>query len=439
MSAIPSPDSSVALTARLGYGGLLDTLDRILHEHQNTNDKIALLLIDLSAAEILAPALGYRRIHQILDTIHTQLEDIKRAKDILTRIDDYHYALLIPGLKFPAMADLAANKIIESLDGLRKFTRMHTSIHPTIGIALFPEHGRSADDLLMEAENILQAAHQANTRVMHAGGTRSQEIIRNKVLETELEAAFMNSQFELYYQPKVNLQTHQIYGAEALIRWQHPEHGFISPAIMIPIIEKSRLLQEITMWILNTALNQSRMMRARSPDFRIAVNISPQLLGSPELVELVSRALRIWDIDPPMLILEITETSIMVNEEVAQQNLRELSTAGVMLSIDDFGTGYSSYSYLQQLPIQEMKIDKSFITTLLSEKNNERLVRSMITLGKDLGIKVLAEGIETDETQQKLIDMGCQYGQGFLISRPIPANDMLAWLDTTDWNNPDSD
>jgi EAL domain-containing protein (putative c-di-GMP-specific phosphodiesterase class I) len=336
------------------------------------------------------------------------------------------------------MADLAATKIIESLDGLRKLTRMHTSIHPTIGIALFPEHGHSAEDLLMEAENILQAAHQANTRVMHAGGTRSQEITRNKVLETELEAAFMNSQFELYYQPKVNLQTHQIYGAEALIRWQHPEHGFISPAIMIPITEKSRLLQEITMWILNTALNQSRMMRARSPDFRIAVNISPQLLGSPELVELVSRALRIWDIDPRMLILEITETSIMVNEEVAQQNLRQLSTAGVMLSIDDFGTGYSSYSYLQQLPIQEMKIDKSFITTLLTETNNERLVRSMITLGKDLGIKVLAEGIETEETQQKLIDMGCQYGQGFLISRPIPANEMLAWLDTTDWNNPDS-
>ena len=271
-------------------------------------------------------------------------------------------------------------------------------------------------------------------RIMHAGGSHNVLITRNKVLEAELESAFMNSQFELYYQPKVNLQTHQLYGAESLIRWQHPEHGFISPDIMIPIIEKSRLLQEITLWILNTALNQSRLMRERSPDFRIAVNISPQLLDSPELVELVSRALRIWDIDPQLLILEITETSIMVNEEIAQQNLRQLSEAGVMLSIDDFGTGYSSYSYLQQLPIQEMKIDKSFITTLLTEKNNERLVRSMITLGKDLGINVLAEGIETPEIQQQLIDMGCQYGQGFLISRPLPATKIIDWIDATDWN-----
>ncbi len=140
------------------------------------------------------------------------------------------------------------------------------------------------------------------------------------------------------------------------------------------------------------------------------------------------------DIDPQLLILEITETSIMVNEEIAQQNLRQLSDAGVMLSIDDFGTGYSSYSYLQQLPVQEMKIDKSFITTLLTEKNNERLVRSMITLGKDLGINVLAEGIETPEIQQQLIDMGCQYGQGFLISRPLPATKIVEWLDATDWN-----
>jgi len=438
MSALTSPDSTAAPAERQGYGGLLDKLDNVLAGQRGRDGQIALLLIDLSATEMLVPAIGYRKICEILDAVQKQLEDIKRPQDILSRVDDLHFGLIISDLKFAAMADLAANKIIESLDGLRGLTGMHTSIQPTIGIVLFPEHGQSAEDLLMEAENTVQAAHQANMRLMHAGGSHNQLITRNKVLEAELESAFMNSQFELYYQPKVNLQTHQLYGAESLIRWQHPEHGFISPDIMIPIIEKSRLLQEITLWILNTALNQSRLMREHSPDFRIAVNISPQLLDSPELVELVSRALRIWDIDPQLLILEITETSIMVNEEIAQQNLRQLSEAGVMLSIDDFGTGYSSYSYLQQLPVQEMKIDKSFITTLLTEKNNERLVRSMITLGKDLGINVLAEGIETPEIQQQLIDMGCQYGQGFLISRPLPATKIVEWLDATDWNTNNS-
>jgi EAL domain-containing protein (putative c-di-GMP-specific phosphodiesterase class I)/GGDEF domain-containing protein len=434
MSVTSSTGITVALTDRQGYGRLLDTLDNVIAGNRGRDGHIALLMIDVSAAEMLVPAIGYRKICEILDAVQIQLENIKRPQDILSRVDNHHFSLVITNLKFAAMADLAANKIIESLDGLRSLTGMQTSVQPTIGIVLFPEHGQSAEDLVMEAVNTVQAAYEANMRIMHAGGSHNRLIIRNKVLEADLESAFMDSQFELYYQPKVNLQTHQLYGAEALIRWQHPEHGYISPEILIPITEKSRLLQEITLWILNTALHQSRQMRERFPDFRIAVNISPQLLDSPELVELVSRALRIWDIDPRLLILEITETSIMVNEEIAQQNLRQLSDAGVMLSIDDFGTGYSSYSYLQQLPVQEMKIDKSFITTLLTEKNNERLVRSMISLGKDLGINVLAEGIETPEIQQQLIDMGCEFGQGFLISKPLPATKIVEWIDVTDWN-----
>jgi len=149
---------------------------------------------------------------------------------------------------------------------------------------------------------------------------------------------------------------------------------------------------------------------------------------------LVTRALRIWDMEPQHLIMEITETSIMVNEDIAQQNLRQLSDTGVLLSIDDFGTGYSSYSYLQQLPVQEMKIDRSFITDLSSNTKNQHLVRSMIQLGRDFNMNVLAEGIESVEIHQQLVDMGCEYGQGFLISRPLPADRMIEWMDQTDWN-----
>ena len=434
MSVISASSSTAPLIDRQGYTGFLDRLDNVIAGAQSADSQIGLLLIDITSVEMLVPTLGYRRICEILDAIQIQLQELKRPADILSRIDEHHFTLIIPNLKFSAMADLAANRIIESLDGLRNLTGMNASIHPTTGIVLFPEHGDSAEDLLLEAETAVEAAYQANTYIMHAGSSDSEFITRKKVLEAELESAFMNAQFELHYQPKVNLLTNTLYGAEALIRWSHPQHGYISPEIMIPIIEKSRLLQDITLWILNTALHQSREMRVRSPDFRIAVNISPPLLDSPEFVELVTRALRIWDIDPGMLILEITETSIMVNEDVAQQNLRKLSESGVLLSIDDFGTGYSSYSYLQQLPVQEMKIDKSFITDLIMDKNNEHLVRSMIHLGRDFGINVLAEGIETPEVQQKLIDMGCQYGQGYLISRPLPMARMLEWIETTDWN-----
>ena len=243
----------------------------------------------------------------------------------------------------------------------------------------------------------------------------------------------MQSGFELYYQPKVNLVSHQLYGAEALLRWNHPKHGFISPDLLVPLIEKSHLLQEITLWILNTALHQSKLMRERSPGFRIAVNLSPDLLASPDLVELVTRALRIWNTEPQLLILEVTETSMMVNQEVAEKNLQQLSEVGVLLSIDDFGTGYSSYSYLQKLPVQELKIDMSFITDLLVDNNSECLVRSMINLGRDFGINVLAEGIETPEVMEQLVNMGCQYGQGYLIAKPMTVAKMLEWIDSSGW------
>lgn len=435
MPDISASSTAAVVTDRQGYAGLLDILERVIADSHNM--QIALILVDLTPVEILVPTIGHRKICGIVDAAQSTIGNIKRPADILTRIDERRFALIIPDLKFPTMADLAANRIVESLDGLRSLTGMNTHIHPVIGIALPSGQEQTAEDLLMAAETAIQAACEVNTSIVHAGGTDSEHITRDKALEAELEAAFMNTQFELHYQPKVNLLTREIYGAEALIRWQHPHHGFISPDIMVPIIERSRLLQEITLWILNTALNQSRLMRARVPDFRVAVNISPQLLDSPELVELVTRALRIWDVEPQHLILEITETSIMVNEDVAQRNLRRLNEAGVLLSIDDFGTGYSSYSYLQRLPVQEMKIDRSFITDLLSDTKNQHLVRSMIQLGRDFNMNVLAEGIETAGIQQRLVDMGCEYGQGYLISRPMPADQVIEWMDNTDWNRSD--
>ena len=207
----------------------------------------------------------------------------------------------------------------------------------------------------------------------------------------------------------------------------------ILPDIFIPVIENSSLLPDITLWALNTALRHSMTIRERSPDFRTAVNLSPRLLDQPDLVDLVTRALKTWDTDPQSLILEVTETSMMVNHEISQQNLQKLSESGVMLSIDDFGTGYSSYSYLQQLPVQEMKIDQSFVREMLSNSNSERLIRSMINLGHDMGINVLVEGIETPEEMARLRELGCVYGQGFLIGKPMPFDGMLEWIDTSEW------
>ena len=433
MAGKPQSEHPVAMENIQGYISLLDKLESEITSCVSRNRRMALLVIDLSRIEMLTPVLGYRRISQILDDVQARLMEIKRPTDILSCINVHRFSLIITDLKFNPMVELAVNKIIESLDGLRPFTGMAVSIYPKTGAALFPEHGRTAEELLLAADTAAQATPDTNTSVVHANTLDCKKIHQSKLLETDLESSFMQSRFELYYQPKVNLVTHHLYGAEALIRWNHPEYGKISPEVLVPIFEKSGLLQKITLWILNTALHQSQLMRNRSPGFKIAVNLSPQLLGSPDLVELVKRALRIWNTDPQLLILEVTETSIMVNQDASQKNLQQLSELGVLLSIDDFGTGYSSYSYLQQLPIQELKIDMSFVTDLLADKNNARLVRSMIDLGRDFGINVLAEGIETSEVLERLINMGCQYGQGYLIAKPMPVEKMLEWIDSSGW------
>ncbi|MGB5177556.1 MAG: bifunctional diguanylate cyclase/phosphodiesterase [Gammaproteobacteria bacterium] len=433
MSGEPDPDCPVATDYMTGYAGLVDTLEDIIQSCEKHNRRMALLVIDLSRIEMLNTVLGYRKTDQILDAVQTRLLEIKRSSDIIARISSHRFALIIPDLKFSSMVDLAFNKIIKSLDGLRTFTSVDMTIYPKTGVAIFPDNGRTAEDLILGADTASQASNDVNNRIMHAGSLQHEALHRSKLLEAEVESAFMQSDFELYYQPKVNLVSRELYGAEALIRWNHTEHGRVSPELLVPLIEKSHLLQEITIWILNTALHQSMLMREQSPDFRIAVNLSPQLLDSPDLIELVKRALRIWKTDPQLLILEVTETSIMVNRKASQRNLQKLSELGVLISIDDFGTGYSSYSYLQQLPVQELKIDKSFVTDLLTDKTNEFLVSSMINLGKDFGINVLAEGIETTEVMEHLTEMGCQYGQGFHIAKPMPVAKMLEWIDSSGW------
>lgn len=420
-------DTPVVVESAPDHVDLLDKLDEVITASSNQECSIALLVIDMSRIERLVPRLGYRKIYRVLDTVQRRLLGIKRPTDIISRIDGHRFALIITDLKFSAMADLAANRIIESLAGLHSFTGLEARIHPKIGVALYPEHGQNAEQLLLAAETALQNEHRTSAYVIYASSTDNETDHQSRLLETDLESAFMQAHFKLFYQPKISLDTFQLYGAEALIRWNHPKYGRISPDLFVPLMEKSYLLQEITLWILNTALNQSKLMRERSPDFKVAVNLTPELLASPDLVDLVARALRIWVSDPHSLILEVTETSRMVNYEVSQDNLQKLSNMGVLLSIDDFGTGYSSYSYLQNLPINELKIDRSFITGLLEKKKNEKLVKSMINLGRDLGINVLAEGIETPEVMERLVDMGCQYGQGFYIAKPMSADEMLKW------------
>jgi diguanylate cyclase (GGDEF)-like protein len=433
MPIYPEAATTATVSTITGCAGFLDTLDNALISASNLNRRMGILFIDLSHVNMLTTRLGYRKVSEILDGVHSILADIKRPSDLLERIDETRFALILPDIKFPAVIDLAVNKVHESLDGLRSLTGLETTIYPKTGIALYPEHGKSAEELLLEADTAAQAAHISGTHVMRAGSDECQKINQSKLIESEFESAFMNSEFELHYQPKVAIASREIYGAEALIRWKHKDLGSINPEMLVQVIERGPLLQDVTLWTLNTALNQSNAMRKKYPGFKIAVNLSPGLLTSPDLVELVLQSLKTWEVPHDSLILEVTETAMIADQASAIDNLQKLSEAGVIMSIDDFGTGYSSYSYLQQFPVNELKIDKSFIQSLLTDASSEKLVGSMITLGKDFGLGVLAEGIETVEVLDRLVELGCEYGQGYLISRPMPIEDMIKWLDKPDW------
>lgn len=433
MPTYPETASTESVSTITGCAGFLDTLDNALISANNLNRRMGLLFIDLSHVNMLNTRIGYRKVSEILDGVHSILSDIKRPSDLLERIDENRFALILPDIKFPAAVDLAVNKVHESLDGLRGLTGLETTIYPKTGIALYPEHGKTAEELLLEADTAAQAAHISGSDVMRAGSDECQKINQSKLIESEFESAFMNSEFELHYQPKVDIASREIYGAEALIRWKHRDLGSVNPELLIQVIERGPLLQEITLWTLNTALNQSRSMREKCPGFKIAVNLSPGLLASPDLVDLVLQSLKTWETPHDSLILEVTETAMIADHVAAIENLQKLSEAGIILSIDDFGTGYSSYSYLQQFPVNELKIDKSFIQSLLTDASSEKLVSSMIALAKDFGVSVLAEGIETVEVLNRLVELGCEYGQGYLIARPLPVDEMTTWLDKPDW------
>jgi EAL domain-containing protein (putative c-di-GMP-specific phosphodiesterase class I) len=310
--------------------------------------------------------------------------------------------------------------------------RQTISIKANIGIALLSEPDLNGEALILQADSAMQLARETHRDYRIMDGSHQKQIITRKLLECDLGEAISSGEMELYYQPKVNLHTRRLSGAEALVRWNHPENGLIRPDEFISIAEETLLILPLTIWTLNTALRQSAESRKRWPDFKVAVNLSASILDD-ELVELVMRALRTWDVSPEHLILEVTENAVMKNPESCLKTLKQLRDEGIELSLDDFGTGYSSFSYLKRLPVQELKIDQSFVNMMLESEDDAHIVQAMIDLGQNFGLRVIAEGIETRETIERLAEMGCQSGQGYYIARPMPHTQLLDWIGNSAW------
>jgi diguanylate cyclase (GGDEF)-like protein len=382
----------------------------------------AVLFLDLDRFKNINDSLGHTHGDLLLVAFAERLERTLRPIDTLARFGGDEFAILLSGMSDATDAVRVAKRIQDELSQPFVLDKNSAFATASIGIALSSSGYDRPDDILRDADIAMYRAKE-NGKARYElfdHGMHARAVLRLQ-LESDLRQAIENKEFCVYYQPIVSLQTGRLAGLEALVRWNHPRRGLVSPADFIPVAEETGLIVPIGQWVLNEACAQVRQWQLDSPSHRslsLSVNLSARQVAQPDLLDRIKEALTNSKLNPHCLKLEITESVVMDNAEAAALMFKQLRSLGVQLSIDDFGTGYSSLSYLHRFPLNYLKIDRSFVMRLTTDNDNA-IVRTISTLARNLGMEVIAEGIETEEQYQQLKMLGCEYGQGFLFSRPV--------------------
>jgi diguanylate cyclase (GGDEF)-like protein len=408
-----------------------DRLHQALRLGSREKHGVAVMIMDLDRFKEINDTLGHQSGDFVLKEVARRLESALRETDTIARLGGDEFALLLPNVPDPAVCLNVADKVSHALNQPFLVQGLTLDVRASIGVAIFPDHGKDTQTLVQRADIAMYLAKSAKTGVEVYASERDQYSPSRLALVGEMRAALENREFVLHYQPKVSLKTGDVGGVEALIRWEHPLRALVPPDEFIPLAEHTGLIEPITKFVLNQALNDCADWRQEGLDIPVAINISARTLLDEDFPDQVSQALRRWKIPPSYLQLEITESTLLSDPKRALGVLGRLSQMGVELSIDDFGTGYSSLSHLRRLPLKELKIDKSFVQNMVVDENDLVIVRSTIDLGRNLGLQVVAEGVETREVWAKLQSLGCDYAQGFYHSRPMPTEEMFRWLVVT--------
>jgi diguanylate cyclase (GGDEF)-like protein/PAS domain S-box-containing protein len=409
---------------------LQDRLQQNLARARRSGHKVALLFLDFDRFKNINDSLGHSVGDGVLQEVAQRLSACLRVGDTVARVGGDEFVIVLSDLEDSTIAAKVAQKVTELGTRPYEISGQKFRLTISIGISLFPDDGDDIDSLLKNADSAMYHAKHAgrNTYYFYTEDMNAQTLaVLN--LEHDLQQALVNAEFTLHYQPQVNLQTGEIIGVEALLRWQHPEHGEMSPSSFIPIAEERGLIVPIGDWVLETACRQSVSWQQQGlAPIRMAVNISALQLHHADFYEKLVATLEKTGLDPALLELELTESAVMHNDEQNPQLLQQLKKLGVRLAIDDFGTGYSSLSYLKRFPIDKLKIDRSFIKDLPADSEDEAITQAIIGVGKTLNHKVIAEGVETIEQQEFLQREGCSEMQGFYFSRPLPAEELVKLL-----------
>jgi diguanylate cyclase (GGDEF)-like protein len=418
---------------------LQEQLDKILIDAGRRQRSVAVLCVGLDDFKSVNEQFTYQAGDQLLLALADRLRAHSGRLGALARLGGDQFALVQADIEQPYEAAELAQSILDDLEAEFALDDGHEQIRlrATIGITLFPEDGDSTEKLLQKAEQTMTLAKsRSRNRYQFYIASVDSEMRRRRELEKDLRDALSREQFHLVYQPQISYLDHRVVGVEALIRWQHPEHGLVPPDLFIPLAEQNGTIIAIGEWVLDQACRQLREWHDLGfTELRMAVNLSTVQLHHAELPRVVNNLLQIYRLPPRSLELEVTETGLMEDISTAAQHLLSLRRSGALIAIDDFGTGYSSLSYLKSLPLDKIKIDKSFVQDLLDDDDDATIVRAIIQLGKSLGMQVIAEGVETAEQEAYIISEGCHEGQGYHYSKPLPARELAVYLKQAQRNN----
>jgi diguanylate cyclase (GGDEF)-like protein len=404
-----------------------DRLDRAIKIAQRNGGPVSVLIMDLDRFKLINEGLGHPVGDLVLQEVGRRLGKLLRDSDTVARFGGDEFAVLLP-TSGTERVSIVAQRIQQALEEPILMQGQPIDLGISIGIAGFPEHGDDTIVLMRRADIAMYVAKKNNTGYTFYDPSFEQGRPSQLSLLGELRRAVENNQLSLYYQPKVNLRSGASDSVEALVRWAHPERGLVSPIEFIPFAEQTGYIKVVTRWVIERALRQCGEWRSRGIDIKVSVNISARDLMNPELPGIVSGMIARFEVPTALFSMEITESGIMEDPVRAEKTLQQLHQLGIRLSIDDFGTGYSSLAYIRKLPVQEIKIDRSFVRSMVAVNDDALIVRSTIELGHNMGLTVLAEGVEDHATLMLLTKLGCDEAQGYFIAKPLPSADYESWL-----------
>jgi diguanylate cyclase (GGDEF)-like protein len=410
-----------------------DRTEQALRAARRDGGATAVLLFDLDRFKEINDTLGHRYGDRVLRAIGPRIVPLLREPDTLARLGGDEFCVLLPKVDGVAAALDVAHRITRALEAPFEIDGMDMVVAASCGVAVAPAHGDTADLLLQRSDVAMYVSKTSHVSVVAYEDHLDRNTPDRLSMLGDLRTAIATDQLELHFQPQADLQTGVVEGVEALVRWRHPRLGLIGPDEFIPIAEDTGLIRPLTSWVLDAALDQLRRWSADpsfagAPDLSVAVNLSTRSLLDDAIRDEVVIALERFGVPAHRLVLEITETTIMADPARAHRVLSELAAVGVRFAIDDFGIGYSSLASLKNLPVHHLKIDKSFVRDMDTDSDDATIVRSVIDLGRTLGLRVIAEGVERPEVWEQLAELGCDAAQGYQLARPMPPHQLGDWL-----------